>query len=52
MGLFDKFKKKESYELDKKKAMLQLMTKLNNSRASVIEEGVISADELDKELGL
>ncbi len=39
-------------ELDKQKALLHLMTKLSEAKASVIEEGTISADELEKELGL
>lgn len=39
-------------ELDKQKSLLQLMTKLNDSKASVIEDGTISADELEKELDL
>ena len=43
---------KELDELDKQKALLQLMTKLNDSKVSVIEDGTISADELEKELDL
>lgn len=39
-------------KLDKQKALLQLMTKLNEAKVSVREEGTISADELEKELGL
>ena len=39
-------------ELDKLKALLQLTTKLNDAKASVREEGTISIDELEKELGL
>ena len=39
-------------ELDKHKALLQLMTKLDDAKESVKEEGTISADELKKELGL
>lgn len=43
---------KELDELDRQKAQLQLMTKLNESKVSVLDEGTISADELEKELGL
>ncbi len=39
-------------ELDKQKALLHLMTKLTDAKASVTEEGTISADDLEKELGL
>ncbi len=39
-------------ELDKQKALLQLMTKLSESKVSVKEEGTVSADDLEKELGL
>ena len=39
-------------ELDKQKALLQLMTKLAEAKISVREEGTISADNLEKELGL
>ena len=39
-------------ELDKQKALLQLMTKLAEAKVSVKEEGAISADMLEKELGL
>ena len=39
-------------ELDKQKALLQLMTKLAEAKVSVREEGTISADDLEKELGL
>lgn len=39
-------------ELDKQKALLQLMTKLAEAKVSVKEEGTISADMLEKELGL
>ena len=39
-------------ELDKRNALLQLMTKLAEAKISVMEEGTISADELEKELGL
>ena len=43
---------KELDELDNQKALLQLMTKLAEAKVSVSEEGTISADELEKELGL
>ena len=39
-------------ELEKKVALLQLMTKLSDAKASVKEEGTISADDLEKELGV
>ena len=39
-------------ELDKQKALLQLMTKLAEAKVSVREEGTVSADDLEKELGL
>lgn len=39
-------------ELDKQKALLQLMTKLAEAKLSIREEGTISADDLEKELGL
>ena len=38
--------------LVKQKALLQLMTKLAEAKVSVREEGTISADDLEKELGL
>ena len=43
---------KELDELDKQKALLQLLTKLNEAKTSIRDEGTISADELEKELGL
>ena len=43
---------KELDELDKQKALLTLMTKLNEAKTSVYKEGTISADDLEKELGL
>jgi len=43
---------KELDELDKQKALLKLMNKLNDAKVSVREEGTISAEELEKELGL
>ena len=39
-------------ELDNQKALLQLMSKLAEAKVSVREEGTISADDLEKELGL
>ena len=39
-------------ELERKVALLQLMTKLSDAKASVKEEGTISADDLEKELGV
>ena len=43
---------KELDELDRQRALLNLMGKLNDARDSVNEEGTVSADELEKELGL
>ena len=43
---------RELDELDKQKALLALMEKLNDAKASVREEGTISADDLEKELGV
>ena len=43
---------KELDELDKQKALLQLLTKLNEAKTSIRDEGTISADDLEKELGL
>ena len=39
-------------ELDKVKALLKLTSKLNDAKTSVRDEGTISVDELEKELGL
>ena len=39
-------------ELDKQKALNQLLLKLQEAENSVITEGTISADELEKELGV
>lgn len=39
-------------ELDKQKALNQLLLKLQEAEKSVITEGSISADELEKELGV
>lgn len=43
---------KELDELDSLKAKLQLLTKLNEAKLSICDEGTISADDLEKELGL
>lgn len=43
---------KELDELDKQKALNQLMCKLNEAEISIREEGTISADDLEKELGV
>ena len=43
---------KELDELDKQKALYELMLKLNNAEKSILEEGTISADELEKKLGV
>lgn len=43
---------KELDELDKQRALLSLMRKLNDAKISVREEGTISAEDLEKELGL
>ncbi len=43
---------KELDELDEKMALLQLMTKLNESKESVKINGTVSADELEEELGI
>ena len=42
---------KELDELDKQKALYQLMSKLNEAEISIHEEGTISADDLEKEIG-
>jgi len=39
-------------ELDKQRALYQLMCKLNEAEVSVREEGTISADDLEAELGV
>lgn len=39
-------------ELDKQKALNQLLFKLQEAENSIITEGTISADELEKELGV
>lgn len=43
---------KELDELDEQKALYQLMSKLNEAEISIHEEGTISADDLEKELGV
>ncbi len=43
---------KELDELDKQRALLSLMSKLNDAKISVREEGTISAEDLEKKLGL
>lgn len=43
---------KELDELDKQKALNQLLTKLQEAEKSVMEEGTISADDLEAELGV
>ena len=43
---------KELDELDKQRALYQLMTKLNEAEISIREEGTISAGELEAELGV
>ncbi len=39
-------------ELDKQKSIYQLLLKLQEAEKTVIEEGTISADELEAELGV
>lgn len=43
---------KELDELDKQKALYTLMNKLNETEKSIREEGTISADDLETELGV
>ncbi len=43
---------KELDELDKQKALYQLMSKLNEAEESIRKEETISADDLEKELGV
>jgi prevent-host-death family protein len=43
---------KELDELDKQKALMQLMEKLKEAEKSICEEGTVSADELERELGV
>ena len=39
-------------ELDRQKARYQLMSKLNEAEISIREEGTVSADDLEAELGV
>ena len=39
-------------ELDKQKALYQLMSKLNEAEISIREEGTVFADDLEAELGV
>ncbi len=43
---------KELDELDKQKALCQLMRKLNEAEISIREEGTITAEKLEEELGV
>ena len=43
---------KELDELDRQKALYTLMRKLNEAEVSIREEGTISADDLEAELGV
>ena len=43
---------KELDELDKQKALYTLMSKLNEAEVSIREEGTISAEDLEAELGV
>lgn len=43
---------KELDELDQQKALYQLMNKLNDAEISIREEGTISSDKLEEELGI
>ena len=43
---------KELDELDRQRSLYQLMCKLNEAEISVREEETISADELEKDLGV
>ena len=43
---------KELDELDKQKALYKLISSLNYAEDSIREEGTVSADELEKELGV
>ena len=38
-------------ELDKQRALQQLMSKLDKAEISIREEGIISAEDLEAELG-
>ena len=39
-------------ELDRQKALYQLMSKLNEAEISIREEGTVSADDMEAELGV
>lgn len=41
----------ELNELDKQRELFQFMSKLNEAEKSIREEGTISADDLEPELG-
>lgn len=43
---------KELDELDKQKALNRLLSKLGDAERSILTEGTISADDLEKELGV
>ena len=43
---------KELDELDRQKALYQLMSKLNEPEISIREEGTVSADDREAELGV
>lgn len=43
---------KELDELDRQRSLYQLLSKLNDAELSIKEEGTVSADELEKELGV
>lgn len=43
---------KELDDLDKQKALYQLMSKLKEAEISIREEGTVSAEELEDELGV
>lgn len=43
---------KELDDLDKQKALNQLMAKLNDAEKSIQKDGTVSADELEAELGV
>lgn len=43
---------KEFDKLEKQKELYQLMGKMNEAEKSIREEGTISADDLEKELGV
>ena len=43
---------KELDELDRQKTLYTLMRKLNEAEVSIREEGTISADDLEAELGV